>query len=816
MQGEECLDDFMDEFHAKNMVKEPTCFKNPENPTCIDLFITNSFRSFMKTTAVSTGLSDFHKMTVTVMKSTFPKAQPKIIKYRDFSKYKKEEFGKVLKMKLIRQPQITYEEFENVFLKTLDEFAPQKRKVVRANHKPYVTKEMRKAIMLRSQLQNKLFTYGTDAYQRAFKHQMNYCNRLYKRERKRFYCNLNLNSINDNKKIWNTMKPLFGDKGGSKDNIVLVEDDKVISTDADVAQTFNEFFENTVKTLGITENQLLLTEVVHSKGEVDDAIKMYEAHPSIIKIRENVKVESQFSFSLISVEDIQSEIKSLKPKKAIPYMNIPIKQLKEMGDVVSEPLKHIWNEEIIGKQRFPSELKLADISPIFKKLETIHKENYRPVSVLPVVSKIFERIIDKQTNTYMEKYLSPYLCGYRKGYSCQHALLVMIEKWKTSLDKGGYAGGVLMDLSKAFDTINHKLLIAKLHAYGFSMESLEIIYDYLSDRWQRTKINTAFSSWSEILCGVPQGSVLGPKFFNVYINDLFFLFLCTSVCNMADDTTPYACNMDLPTLLHNLEGDTASAIFWFEANYMKLNQDKCHFLIAGSTEHLWVKVGEKVIWESNQEKLLGIQIDKNLKFNHHLLNICKKARAKVTALARLAKLVPFEKKRILMNSFIESQFSYCPLVWMFCSRDLDRKINYIHERALRMVYMDYSSTFAELLKKDCSVTIHQRNIQLVAIEMFKVKNDICPSIMKSLFHLNTNQKLRKDFFRPNVRTEYRGKQSLRWFGPLVWDYMLPDDLKCITTIEKFKTEIKKWVPENCSCRLCKNYIAQLGFVNVFE
>ena len=116
--------------------------------------------------------------------------------------------------------------------------------------------------------------------------------------------------------------------------------------------------------------------------------------------------------------------------------------------------------EIVGKRKFPSELKLADVSPIFKKLEAIHKENYRPVSVLPVVSKIFERIMDKQTNAYMEKYLSPYLCGYRKGYSCQHALMVMIENWKKSLDHGGYAAGVLMDVSKAFDTINHKLLIA--------------------------------------------------------------------------------------------------------------------------------------------------------------------------------------------------------------------------------------------------------------------------------------------------------------------------------------------------------------------
>ena len=128
--------------------------------------------------------------------------------------------------------------------------------------------------------------------------------------------------------------------------------------------------------------------------------------------------------------------------------------------------------------------------------------------------------------------------------------------------------------------------------------------------------------------------------------------------------------------------------------------------------------------------------------------------------------------------------------------------------------MDYSSTFADLLKKDGSVTIHQRNIQLVAIEMFKVKNDLCPEIMKSLFKVNTNKKLRKDFFGPNVRTEYKGKQSLRYFGPLVWDYMLPENLKTILCLQKFKAEVKKWLPEGCPCRLCKTYISQVGFVNV--
>ena len=194
-------------------------------------------------------------------------------------------------------------------------------------------------------------------------------------------------------------------------------------------------------------------------------------------------------------------------------MGISAKQLKDVMYIIDKPLLDIWNIEILGKKKYPSKLKLADVSPIHKKLQTVLTENYRPISILPVVTKIFERIMDKQTNEYIIKYLSDYLCGYRKDYNPQYALLVMIERWKKAWDKGKIAAGLLMDLSKAFDTINHKLLIAKLHAYGFDMTSLEILYDYFSDRWQRTKINSSFSSWSLILCGMAQGSVLGPKFF---------------------------------------------------------------------------------------------------------------------------------------------------------------------------------------------------------------------------------------------------------------------------------------------------------------
>ena len=233
------------------------------------------------------------------------------------------------------------------------------------------------------------------------------------------------------------MKPLFGDKGGAKDSIVLVKNDKIISEEAEVAQTFNDFFGNTVNSLGIAENKFLLTAIENTEGDVENAIKMYEIHPSIISIKEHVKVDSQFSFSSVNIEEIRSEIKNLNPKKAGTFMNIPTKQLKQVCDVVCEPLMTIWNKEVIHNKKFPEKLKLADISPIFKKLENILVENYRPVSVLPIVSKVFERIMDKQTNAYIEKFLSPYLCGYRKGYSCQYALLAMIEKWKMSLDSGG-------------------------------------------------------------------------------------------------------------------------------------------------------------------------------------------------------------------------------------------------------------------------------------------------------------------------------------------------------------------------------------------
>ena len=212
---------------------------------------------------------------------------------------------------------------------------------------------------------------------------------------------------------------------------------------------------------------------------ISNIIERFKNHPNILKIKDNVKIETKFQFL---------SVKEYNKRKPTTFNNIPTRFLVENNDIISPVITEMYNEAK-SNACFPDSLKLADITPAFKKDDRTKKDHYRPVSVLPFVSKIFQRNMYDQISLYMESYLSPFLCGFRKGLSTQYCIMGMLEKWS-----GNIAGAVFTDLSKAFDCLGHELLVAKLEAYGFDFQSLDYIYSYLSHRKQRTKVNKTFSA----------------------------------------------------------------------------------------------------------------------------------------------------------------------------------------------------------------------------------------------------------------------------------------------------------------------------------
>ena len=445
------------------------------------------------------------------------------------------------------------------------------------------------------------------------------------------------------------------------------------------------------------------------------AVNMFKHHPSITKLNLAGFVKENFSFLHVSNDNVLMVINSIDSSKAYQKDNIPLQILKENSDISALVVTHDINRSI-DEGKFPSSLKNADVTPIYKKGDLLLKVTYRPVSILPTLSKVYEKILHSQIYTYFNNIFSKFLCGYRKGYSTQHRLLYMLEKLKTSFDKGMCTGILLTDLSKAFDCMSHELLIAKLYAYGFTKNSLSLVSDYLCERKQRTKIRNKYSSWREIIYGVPQGSILGPLLFNIHVNDLFLFSDDFLMSNYADDCSPYEFSYTTEEVIIKLEKDATFLIEWYKNNYLHPNPKKWHLLLSEIGDQHCVKIGQQFILNSVNEKVLGFFFDNKLNFKCHLNKLCKKASQKLHALARVSNFMSCNQRKMIMNA-LSSQFNYCPLLWMCHNRSLNTQINKIYHRALSIVYRDNTSSFETLLEKSGSVSIHHSNIQSLAIEI---------------------------------------------------------------------------------------------------
>ena len=231
---------------------------------------------------------------------------------------------------------------------------------------------------------------------------------------------------------------------------------------------------------------------------------------------------------------------------------------------------------------------------------------------------------------------------------------------------------------------------------------------------------------------------------------------------------------------------------------------------------MWTNLDRDIVWESNDVKHLGITLYNNLKFDKQRFNNCSKANRKLSSSTKVAKFLPFKKRCILFKAFFELQFKYCALVWMFHGRQINDNKNELHENALRIVYNDTITSFEELLVKDNTFTIHHQNIQSLAIEMYKAVNNLPGGNLSEFFvrnNHNYNLRSRSELTVPSINTVFKGQNSISYFGSVIWN-SIPAELRGINSFQVFKSEIKAWRPTNCPCRPCKNYIENLGFVNI--
>ena len=484
------------------------------------------------------------------------------------------------------------------------------------------------------------------------------------------------------------------------------------------------------------------------------------------KVPDNV----QFKIPKLTLENLITSIRSLDPSKAAGLDGITPKIIKLSAEVIDPTLLRIINTSI-STGHFPDNLKIAKILPIHKGGAKGDRSNYRPISILSVFSKLIEKHVTKHLFGYLNKYdlLHKSQSGFRKHHSCNTALLNLLDKWLNSIDKGELA--IFFDLRKAFDVVDHELLLKKLSVYKFSNTSLNWIKSYLINRKQCVIDHKLRSPMQNVQAGVPQGSVLGPVLFLLFVNDLPLFINETYLELYADDATVHYADKNKNVVQTKLQNGTDGFFSWCQSNNTFIHFQKTSAMWVGvwqtlqGLDALDIQLANDSIQQVDTQKLLGIVIDKSLNWDDQINTVCLNITRKITLLKQLSKYIDKNNMKLYYTSYILPIFDYCCIIWSRTSALNTNRLLKLQKRAARIILgADIMTSSKHMFKELQWLSFPQRVNYHTCVLVYKSINGLAPEYLSQLFtktselHTRNLRSVNNDELRvPFARTNYFAK-----------------------------------------------------------